>query len=183
MDRVDALLHEYEKQLALPWKDDLAGPQRVWMVVYEPNLERRIRLRLPEFEMATRRASCEWTQVDLTRSFSTWMATHEYREQYFREPDLIQLALADFSAQLAKKVGDVLRSANERNVVALFGVAALFPMARVSELIQSVAHEIKGRLLLFFPGSLEGSNYRLLDARDGWNYLAIPITVPPGSPS
>jgi hypothetical protein len=30
--------------------------------------------------------------------------------------------------------------------------------------------DIKGRLVVFFPGHLERSNYRLLDARDGWNY-------------
>jgi len=35
---------------------------------------------------------------------------------------------------------------------------------------------IAGRLLVFFPGEHEGNSYRLLDARDGWNYLAIPIT-------
>src|SRR5437870_4368748 len=29
-------------------------------------------------------------------------------------------------------------------------------------------------LLVFFPGVYEQSNYRLLDARDGWNYHAVP---------
>ena len=37
-----------------------------------------------------------------------------------------------------------------------------------------------GRLLVFFPGEVEGNNYRLLDARDGWNYLATPITADKG---
>ena len=37
--------------------------------------------------------------------------------------------------------------------------------------------DIRGRLALFFPGDVDNNNYRLLDARDGWNYLAIPITL------
>ena len=39
---------------------------------------------------------------------------------------------------------------------------------------------MKGRLLVFFPGVYEQNNYRLLDARDGWNYLAFPITASEG---
>jgi len=34
--------------------------------------------------------------------------------------------------------------------------------------------------LVFFPGERDGSNYRLLDARDGWNYLATPIAAQEG---
>ena len=30
---------------------------------------------------------------------------------------------------------------------------------------------------IFFPGSYEDNNYRLLDGYDGWNYLAVPITA------
>jgi hypothetical protein len=33
---------------------------------------------------------------------------------------------------------------------------------------------------VFFPGVYENNNYRLLDARDGWNYLAVPITMQEG---
>ena len=62
-------------------------------------------------------------------------------------------------------------------MVALLGVGSLFPMVRVSDLIQRVSANVRGRLLVLFPGSFEGGNYRLLDARDGWNYLAIPIVA------
>ena len=48
---------------------------------------------------------------------------------------------------------------------------------RVSELIQSVEPSIRGRLVVFFPGTKNDNNYRLLDARDGWSYLAQPITL------
>ena len=46
----------------------------------------------------------------------------------------------------------------------------------MSALLNEVSDAIAGRLLVFFPGQHEGSSYRLLDARDGWNYLATPIT-------
>jgi hypothetical protein len=36
---------------------------------------------------------------------------------------------------------------------------------------------VRGRLVGFFPGQYEQNNYRLLDARDGWNYLAVPISI------
>jgi hypothetical protein len=47
---------------------------------------------------------------------------------------------------------------------------------KVSALLNDVNDAIAGRLLVFFPGEHEGNNYRLLDARDGWNYMATPIT-------
>ena len=50
-----------------------------------------------------------------------------------------------------------------------------------ADLHQRVADRIGGRFLVLFPGSYERGNYRLLDARDGWNYLAIPITIPEGA--
>ena len=66
---------------------------------------------------------------------------------------------------------------------ALLGAGTLFGLGdavKVSALLNAVNDAIAGRLLVFFPGDHEGNSYRLLDARDGWNYLAIPIT-PNGS--
>ena len=37
--------------------------------------------------------------------------------------------------------------------------------------------DVRGRMVVFFPGEYVDNNYRLLDARDGWNYLAVPITL------
>ena len=66
---------------------------------------------------------------------------------------------------------------NGDTVVALYGVAGLFGFTKVSLVFKEVMHDIRGRLLLFFPGEFDNNNYRLLDARDGWNYLAVPITL------
>lgn len=183
MDRVSALIAQYRDQLSLPWRVDLAGPERVWIAVYPPDLERLIRPRLPEFELATKGAGRKWRQVDLTTSFASWLASQEYREAYFAEPKTLAPALEGFAGSVEQAVRGVLTSpdVDQDTVVAIFGVASLFPMARVSTLIQRAAQDVRGRLLVVFPGAFEHGNYRLLDARDGWNYLAVPITIPEGA--
>jgi len=70
--------------------------------------------------------------------------------------------------------------APENTVVAITGVASLFGFTRISQVLPLVEPHIRGRLLVFFPGVYENNNYRLLDARDGWNYLAVPITSQEG---
>jgi len=71
--------------------------------------------------------------------------------------------------------------ADETSVVAACGVASLFGFSRVSLVLKEMEQSIRGRLVLFFPGEFENNNYRLLDARDGWNYLAVPITLHAGA--
>jgi hypothetical protein len=133
---------------------------------------------MEEFAIATKKSGRQWRQVDLTPAFADWMNGHEYRDAYFADPDTLELALTDFQGSVATKVADALTDAavDDQTVVALIGIGALFPMARASKLIEDVANLIRGRLLVFFPGESDGPNYRLLNARDGWNYLAIAIT-------
>ena len=182
MDQVGALCQAYERQLSIPWGTGIAGPQRVWLAVYDPKIERRLRARVQEFAILTKKAGYEWRQLDLTTAFANWMNSHEYRDAYFAQPDVLDPALPDFQEEVARSVGEALTdgSVGDRTVVALIGVGALYPMARVSKLIEDVAPKIQGRLLVFFPGENNGSNYRLLNARDGWNYLAIAITAGAG---
>ena len=179
MNEIQALTQAYERFVKLPWDSNLAGPQKVWFVIYTPEQERRLRLHISDFEMATIRARHTWKLVDLTDSFAEWMANHEYRDAYFESPDDMDLALQDFADSVAHKVTDELTATNvdENTVVAIAGVASLFGLAKASELMNVVAEHIRGRLLVFFPGQRDGNNYRLLDARDGWNYLAVPITA------
>jgi hypothetical protein len=73
-----------------------------------------------------------------------------------------------------------LASSDSNTVVAISGVASLFGFMKVSRLMQMMEDNIPGRLLVFFPGSYENNVYRLLDARDGWNYHAVPITAAGG---
>ncbi len=112
------------------------------------------------------------------------MAGHEYRDEYFESPDLLETALPAFFDHLISEVRDQLGThPHPDGVVGLLGAGTLFGLGdavKVSALLNAVNDAIAGRLLVFFPGGYEGNSYRLLDARDGWNYLATPIT-PDGS--
>lgn len=180
MSEIDLLMREYERFVALPWQGNVAGPERVWFAVYDPAQERRLRLRIPEFEIATTKAGHAWRFVDLTDAFAHWMAGHKYREAYFQRPHLMTDAvLASFKSTVVEEIVAALTAPDigVNTVVAVGGLASLFGFVRASEVIEAVAPSIRGRLLVFFPGSYENKTYRLLDARDGWNYLAIPITA------
>ena len=180
MSYVDELLDAYRRFVSLPWQQNLAGPQRVWIAVYPPEYERRLRLHLPAFKEATNEHGHSWALVDITTSFERWMADHAYRETYFEEPELLSTALPAFFAHLVEEVCSQLSAQSAPDgVAALVGAGTLFGLGesvKVSALLNAVNDAIAGRLLVFFPGDHEGSSYRLLDARDGWNYLAIPIT-------
>lgn len=176
MSKVEALQQEYERFVRLPWQASLAGPQKVWFVLYPPTEERRLRARLGAFELATQNAGHGWELMDITDGFARWMAEQEYRESYFADPEFLDLYLPAFTEVLAEQVKTTLHRRGESEVVALLGVGALFGIARVSELLQQVTPAIAGRLVVFFPGERDGNSYRLLDARAGWNYLAVPIT-------
>jgi hypothetical protein len=144
----------------------VAGAQRVWFALYDPRDERRLRSRLTEFEIATVRAG-------------QWMAVLPYRDDYFASPDDLAIVEDEFVDFVVLRVAEALTrpEADAGTVVAVYGVASLFGFMRVSTLIERVASQIRGRLLLFFPGQHDNANYRLLDARDGWNYHAVPITA------
>lgn len=184
MSYVDDLLRAYTTFVALPWQRNLAAPQRVWMAVYPPEHERRLRLHIPEFGTATNQHGHPWALIDVTTSFEMWMAAHTYRDAYFEEPDLLQTALPAFFDHLVDDVRTRLAAHPDPDgVVGLVGAGTLFglgPDVKVSALVHSVGEAVAGRLLVFFPGEHTGNSYRLLDARDGWNYQATAIT-PDGS--
>lgn len=183
MSRIDTLKKNYQRLCEMPWERRIAGPQRVWLAVYDKEDERRLRLRMSLFEQATIQAGKHWHAIDLTDSFPRWLRDTsycEFAESYFERPvRLGRAALDAFQASVAGQLVDLLRSVehSEDAVVAVYGVASLFGFLHVSELLPKVQDEIRGRLLVFFPGVYEHNNYRLLEARDGWNYQAIPITA------
>ncbi len=186
MGQIERLIQSYDTRVSLPWERNLAGPQRVWFAVYNKAEERRLRRRLEEFELSTRRARHGWITIDLTDAFARWLATHDYRDGYFENPEHLEgesPAVDDFKETIVRLVSDVLASpgADESSVVAIFGVASLFGFLKTSEVISQVETAIRGRLLVFFPGEHENNTYRFLDAREGWNYLAVPITAEEGA--
>ena len=55
MSEIDELLKAYEPFVQQPWNQSLSGAERVWFVVYDPAQERRLRLRLGDFENITKK--------------------------------------------------------------------------------------------------------------------------------
>ncbi len=178
MGKIEQLAAAYERHISVPWPHSLPGAQRVVMLVYDKELERSLRAKLGELEQATLRAGHGWRLVDCTRWFAEWLGNDEYRDAYFEEPNLLTIKLNGESKPSAtRKLETALTESDENTVVALLGVGSLYGFLRASELILLVEQAIQGRLLVLFPGTKDGNNYRLLDARDGWNYLAQPITL------
>jgi len=177
MAEIDDLITAYGRFVAYPWKPNLAGPQRVWMAVYSPSQERRIHHRVAEFELATKQGGHGWRLHDLTDAFPVWLGAQEYVGSYFEEPDALSTAIPDFVDTVVQDVNGVLETTDEDDVVAFLGAGALYPFCRVSEVIERVNASVPGRMLVFFPGEYSNNVYRLLNARDGWNYMAVPITA------
>lgn len=180
MSRFENLVDNYDRHIGSPWQQTVAGAQRVIMIVYDKDLERTIRARSEEFGNRTRNHGLSWTKVDITDAFSDWLANDDYLEAYLESPEDLQLKMdAEFAPFVARKIKAALKSSAEpeKSVVGVIGAASLYGLCRVSNVLRLVEPEILGRLVVFFPGQLAGNNYRLLDAQDGWNYLAIPITA------
>lgn len=180
MGRIEELARRFRGHIGAPWQRNLAGDQKTIFVVYPKTDERKLRARLGLFEEATNSTGHCWRTLDLTDTFAWWMADTEYRDVYFEEPETLAMKLrSDFVQHAAGRLREVLTAddVDDDTVVAVQGVACLFGFTRVSLVLKEVVQDIRGRLVVFFPGEHEGNNYRLLDARDGWNYLAVPITL------
>ena len=175
MPTVDELLGHFQRQAALPWAKDTARDYRVWILHYEKMLDRRIQGRLHEFEAIARKFGRGWDTLNLATLVPPWFAAHDLFDGLAEQPDELPGLLPDFEAHLIHVVSDRLRSLSDGDILALSGAGSLFGLTRVSTIAEKVAPEIRGRLLLFFPGRHENGVYRLLDARDGWTYRATPI--------
>lgn len=182
MSIVDDLCKEYERILKLRWPSGLSGEERVWFVVYDPSSERRIRAHVGQFELLTRMAGQQWRVLDIEPVFAEWMADNEYREQMFANPASVPSALTVFRRDLGDRLRSELARSDDATVVAVLGAASLYGLWSLSELISAVADSIQGVLLVFFPGRHERTNYRLMDARSSFNYLALAIEAKVGSP-
>jgi hypothetical protein len=171
---VDELLRHFERQVSLPWRD--AAPEyRVWILHYDKALERRVRGRLSEFEVVARRHGHGWRVIDLAPLWARWITAHELFAGLVELPDELPGVLPDFSDHVAATVRHELSVCGPTDLLAIAGAGSLLGLSRVSSLIEKVAPQIPGRLLLLFPGRYDAGVYRLLDARDGWNYRATPV--------
>ncbi len=179
MSRIKRLIQSYENYISVPWRDDAAPAQRVIFCIYNENEERRLRAKVGEFELSTKEAGHEWALFDLTDTFANWLAEQKYAKSYFQKPHLLSTLLPKYLVFISDKFETFLQEndAGANSVVAIQGVGSLFGFLKVKEVVDKLAPMVAGRLLIFFPGSYENNNYRLLDGYDGWNYLAVPITA------
>lgn len=179
VSKIKRLIASYQKYIAIPWRSDAAAAQRVIFCVYNESDELRLRAKIDEFEIATKGKEHDWAVFDLTDTFAQWMAGQKYAQSYFKKPELLANLHRKYLDFIEKNFRRFLEEigANENFVVALKGVGSLFGFLKVREVVDRLAPSVSGRLLVFFPGSYENNNYRLLDGYDGWNYLAVPITA------
>ena len=183
MNRIELLNKNYQRFWENSWDRNVAGAQRVWLAVYNKEDERKLRLRLGLFEESTHHMGRKWKSIDLTDEFANWMCgsdNSDYSESYFESIDSLDNAkLGEFMQSVVAHIRAALAELPDpdNTVLALYGIGAIFGFLKISEILPLVEGNIKGRLLVFFPGVYEQNNYRLLDARDGWNYLAFPITA------
>lgn len=179
MNKVEQLLENYRTHIDIPWQTDRSAQQRVIFCVYPEYQELRLRVRLDEFEIATKQAEHDWSLFDMTNMFPEWMESRKkYLKRNFENPETLLTALPKFKQFIAEKFRLFCeeKCCGPNDVVAVSGVGSLFGFIKVKEVIDLIAPMVSGRLVVFFPGSYENNNYRLLDAYDGWGYLAIPIT-------
>ena len=179
MSKIKQLTKSYKNFISIPWKEDAAAAQRVIFCVYGENEELKLRSKIDEFEIITRQSDHHWAVYDLTDTFANWLSNQRYVNSYFEKPNLITTLISKYLEYIVQEFQHFLeiKAMDENSVVALKGVGSLFGFLKVKDVVDSLAPFVKGRLLIFFPGSYEGNNYRLLDGYDGWNYLAVPITA------
>lgn len=177
--KIKRLVDSYARHIQVPWRDDAAALQRVIFCIYRETEELRLRARLDEFEMATRASGHGWHLFDLTDTFADWLASQKYAKSYFKKPELISTLLPRYQDHIAERFEAFLQTeaVDANAVVALTGVGSLFGFTKVKSIVDRLAPMVPGRLAVFFPGSYENNNYRLLDAYDGWGYLAVPISA------
>jgi hypothetical protein len=187
MARVDDLADRFQRHVSAPWQKNLTGAERTVFLVYPRADERKLLARLPLYEEKTRQAGHGWRVFAFHTLFSEWFATLDldHQQVLLEEPESFHLEMdldghhdSPFTRYVATKLLDLLSedASDSNTVIALTGAGSLYGFTRLSAVLDSVRHALRGQLLVFFPGSFDNNQYRLLDARDGANYLAVPIT-------
>lgn len=178
MGRIEQLSKRFEDHISLPWQQLLSAPEKTVFVIYPKEEERRLRAKRELFQLAATTHGHGWKNVDLDNTFAEWMSQQDYAQDYFEFPEDLQQKLdTEFTAHVTKVLKESLAAAGENDVVGVFGIGALFGFAHISNVLKNLTGSVKGRLVFFFPGSYDQNKFSLLDARDGWGYMALPITL------
>ncbi|WP_019935797.1 BREX protein BrxB domain-containing protein [Oceanimonas smirnovii] len=178
-DRISNLLSEYENHISLSWPVVASGEERSIFAIYKPEDELKLRARVEAFEHFTKVHGYYWQLLDITHAFEQWLTDQDYAEAYFENPEYLEANYEFFAEDLAQQLREQIKKESEndasKTVVALLGCGTLFGITSVSGLVRQLADVIQGRLLVFFPGEKDDNTYRLLDAKNGWGYLATAL--------
>lgn len=182
MNYIDQLNNALRVQLQAPWSQDQSGGERVWFLVFDPEMLRKVMARRDLFQLTAQAAQKTWVEIDISNEFGEWMASHRYAESFYKRPGRAKALPQDFAQHLADRLRHRIDEldTDENTLLVLSGTEALFGINKISQITSLIENKIKGRLLVFFPGEYSEPHYRFLDARDGWNYLAIPVTAADG---
>ncbi|MDC0267761.1 hypothetical protein OAK97_00470 [bacterium] len=180
MSQLDQLITNYQRHIELTHSLSLPTAQRIWFAVYSPEDERRLQVKLGEFELATLDAGYLWRTIDLRGQLTAWFQSVDPDElpAWFQYPgDIETYSKTQFQRRLVNFIRAEMEKAPEpdRTVFALVGLMELFDYRHLSDILAELEKSFPGFLLVFFPGEREENTYRFLNARDGWDYLATPI--------
>lgn len=183
MTIAQTMLERLKEELSLPWRDNVSARERVVMLVYPPSDERKLRrlIESGEFASEIKTTGHGWYELDLAPEFSRWLAQYEYRDRYLSRPERLwddQGNVRGLEEHLVGRIAEVAQRLTSNDVLALVGSGGLFGLHSVSTLVERIESHIPGRLVIFFPGEHDAKQnaYRLLGAKDGWGYLAVPLT-------
>ncbi len=183
MTLAQTMLERLKEHLALPWPKNVSPRERVVMVVYSPNDERKLRRLIisGEFAREILTTGHGWVEHDLSTEFSSWLANFEYRDRYLNRPERLWDDAGNvrgLEEHLVTRIAESAKDMTENDALALVGGGGLFGLHSVSSLVERIESHIPGRLVIFFPGEHDARNnsYRLLGAKDGWGYLAVPLS-------
>lgn len=175
----DEILIAYRRQVRIPWRPDAPPSARIWILWHPPSMHLKISGRIGEFEDATRQAGHGWSSLDLSPLFGHWVAQNEMFQSLLEMPEELRGLLPQFETAACEAVLEAANRSGPNDVLVIQGCGSLFGLAKLSPILDRVSHAIPGRLLVVFPGRHASGIYRLLDARDGWNYHAVPIPPDP----
>ncbi|MBO2628123.1 BREX protein BrxB domain-containing protein [Shewanella algae] len=177
-DRLSKLLKSFNSHISVPWSSNISAEEKAIFVVYDKADELKLRARMAEFQQVCVESQHPWLALDLTNEFPNWMAEQDYKEAYFEDPEYLEGSYDYFADELVAKLCEQINAQQTQDtVVALMGCGTLFGFVSVSALVKSLAAQVQGRLVVFFPGEYHDNNYKLLDAKDGWGYQATAITA------
>ena len=153
MSRIDDLAEQYERHISAPWQRNLAGAQRIIFVVYPKEDERRRRAKMEEFEQRTKSAGHGWREVNITDFFPAWMASDEYREEYFNHPEDLALKLdGEFATTSASRLIEELTAEDKRAAE----TAAFNAQSRSQVILLIVGGLLMGLIGAYAPAAFMG---------------------------